>query len=72
MKYVYVLLVALVCMTGCSFRDGASTTAAGLSSVMWSVVGVPGTYGEDKDYWNEKFKVKPKSEPTVLKETSEN
>lgn len=56
MKTVTALILAVICMTGCSFRDGASTTAASLSSGFFSMLGSHDTYGDSKKYWDEKLK----------------
>lgn len=55
----FILGLVLICMAGCSFRDGASTTAASLTSGMWSMIGVNDTYGDSKDYWDKKLGVQP-------------
>lgn len=56
MKTVTALILAVICMTGCSFRDGAASTAAGVSSLAWSMFGVYDSYDDSKKYWDEKFK----------------
>jgi hypothetical protein len=60
MKYVYVLLI-LVCMTGCTFRDGAATTAASLSSGLLSAFGVQDSYGDMEDFWSDALRPAPQS-----------
>ena len=43
MKYVYVLLVALVCMTGCTARQATTTTVGFIAA------GAAGAFGIDMD-----------------------
>ena len=60
MKYVYALLI-LVCTTGCTFRDGASTTAASLSSGLLSCFGVQDSYGDMEEFWDGALRPAPQS-----------
>ena len=43
MKYVYALLIALVCMTGCTARQATTTTAGFIAA------GACGAFGIDMD-----------------------
>ena len=57
MKTVFAIL-AVCLVAGCSFRDGASTTAASVSSGAWAIVGYPHEYEDSKKFWDEKFGVR--------------
>lgn len=62
MKTVTALILAVICMTGCSFRDGAASSAAYVGTVFDSMIGSQGTYDNNKKYWGEKFKEDKPSE----------
>lgn len=51
-----IAILALICITGCSLRDGAASSAAYVGTVFDSMIGSHGTYDNNKRYWGEKFK----------------
>ena len=55
MKAVYALMILAICMTGCSFRDGAAFTASSLTSAAASMVGYEMQYEEAAGFWDEKL-----------------
>lgn len=57
MKTVTALILAVICMTGCSFRDGASLIASSLTSAAFSMVGYEMQYEEAAGFWDEKLGV---------------
>ena len=57
MKTVFAIL-AVCLIAGCSFRDGASTTAASISSGAMAIVGYPYGYDDSKNFWDKKFGVR--------------
>lgn len=54
-KCVMIVLLAALCMTGCSWRDGASFTASSLTSAAFSMVGYEMQYDEAAGFWDEKL-----------------
>ena len=68
MKTVYALMVMLICMTGCSFRDGAATSAAIVGSTFDSMIGAHGTYANNKAYWDKKFAKKRPTDTVITGE----
>jgi len=60
------IIGVMICMTmGCSFRDGASTTAASLTSGMWAIVGAPDTYDSSKEFWDKRFEKKKQTPESI-------
>lgn len=58
MKRGLAIIAVLFCMTGCSFRDGASFTASSITSAAASMVGYEMQYEEAEGYWDNALGVK--------------